>query len=237
MRCLRFAFIFVCVFFFLSTSEAVAQTRYVSDVLIVSLRDAPSNNYHSIKTLKTGTPVETISEEDGFYKVRTKDGLEGYIAKQYLTLDIPKPVIIKRLKADLDKALKRIDKLKSELTQEKDSLSDSLNAEEVKNAALLKQLNGARETLAKIKKDKAEIVARYETLVRDSGHIVDVINERDRLSSEVDALKNKVDALEEKNSALLRTGVIKWFLAGGGVLLIGWMIGRISRKHRSSLSY
>ncbi|MHB1397865.1 MAG: hypothetical protein ACYDAI_00065 [Trichloromonadaceae bacterium] len=32
---------------------------------------------------------------------------------------------------------------------------------------------------------------------------------------------------------MLRTGMIKWFLAGGGVLLCGWLIGRVSRKNQT----
>jgi SH3 domain protein len=46
-------------------------------------------------------------------------------------------------------------------------------------------------------------------------------------------LSSKVQLLNAENSELKRTGMIKWFLAGGGVLLFGWIIGRISRKKRA----
>jgi len=46
--------------------------------------------------------------------------------------------------------------------------------------------------------------------------------------------------LEQENDTLRKDYVFKWFLAGGGVLLLGMLIGRISggsrRKRQSLLS-
>jgi len=45
-------------------------------------------------------------------------------------------------------------------------------------------------------------------------------------------------ALQEENYTLTKDNSINWFLAGGGVLLVGMFIGRLSsasRKRKSSL--
>lgn len=46
----------------------------------------------------------------------------------------------------------------------------------------------------------------------------------------------ELERLRKKNKDLFKTGMIKWFLAGVGVLLTGWVIGQSvsSKKRRSS---
>jgi len=41
-----------------------------------------------------------------------------------------------------------------------------------------------------------------------------------------------VGYLRQENERLSRTGMIRWFLAGAVVLLVGWMVGRVSRKKK-----
>ena len=48
-----------------------------------------------------------------------------------------------------------------------------------------------------------------------------------------DELTSEIRSLTEENSVLLRTGAIKWFLAGGGVFCFGWLLGKLSRKKQS----
>jgi len=38
--------------------------------------------------------------------------------------------------------------------------------------------------------------------------------------------------LKKENARLQKTGMIRWFLAGAGVLLIGLIAGRVSRKKK-----
>jgi hypothetical protein len=54
----------------------------------------------------------------------------------------------------------------------------------------------------------------------------------------IEELKNKLAAITRENKKLQEDERIKWFLAGGGVLICGWLIGLItcrSRKRKPSL--
>jgi SH3 domain protein len=52
------------------------------------------------------------------------------------------------------------------------------------------------------------------------------------------ALSQELALLKKENKNLFKTSMIKWFLSGVGVLLLGWIIGQgiSSRKRKSSSS-
>ena len=55
-----------------------AETRYVTDMLYLSLRGGPGNEYSVIETLRSNAPVEVLEEEGKFLKIRTEDGKEEH---------------------------------------------------------------------------------------------------------------------------------------------------------------
>ena len=83
------AFVFV-----LSVLIADAKTQYVSDELIIDLRQGKGNEYRIIKMLRRGTPLTILEESEQYLKVRTEEGLEGWVLKQYITSETPKTAII-----------------------------------------------------------------------------------------------------------------------------------------------
>ncbi|MGA7278512.1 MAG: hypothetical protein WBW79_11280, partial [Desulfocapsaceae bacterium] len=51
-------------------------------------------------------------------------------------------------------------------------------------------------------------------------------------------LQAQLSTVQQENEGLAKSQTLKWFLAGGGVLFLGWIIGLFSgrsRKKRSSL--
>ena len=95
---------FLSVFFFCSSS--FAETRYVIDILVVDVRDSMNSQYKKIANVKTGEAVEVLEETSRFVKVKTSKGDVGYIAKQYVSPDIPKAKVIANLQYEI-KNLKR----------------------------------------------------------------------------------------------------------------------------------
>ena len=57
-------FIFSFIAIIMPIHKVWADTQYVSDKLIITMRDGKSTDFKIIKTLKTGTPVDVL-EEDG----------------------------------------------------------------------------------------------------------------------------------------------------------------------------
>ena len=56
-----------------------AETRYISDQLVVSLREQPQKGAQLITYLKTGMAVEILEEDGEYIKVQTEAGEIGYI--------------------------------------------------------------------------------------------------------------------------------------------------------------
>ena len=202
-------------------APALAETRYVIDQLVVNLRDSKGSQYTTIKNLKTGTPMEILEEDGSYVKVRIETGEEGYILKQYVTSNPPGPLVIARLEKELAR-------LKADTEQVKQAKN---SAAELKNSAEseLSELDAA---LAKSQQELAVLTKKYDDLRFKSEHIVQLAEERDALDAEHNALVEEVELLRKENEGFQRSSTIRWFLAGGGVFLIGWIVGKVSRKGR-----
>ena len=87
--------------FTLSIGIVCAETRYVSDELIITMREGQGKQFKIIKMLKAGTPLEIIEEGEEYLKVRIKSGSEGWVLKQFITGETPKPVIIAGLEKEI----------------------------------------------------------------------------------------------------------------------------------------
>ncbi|MCP4721918.1 MAG: peptide-binding protein, partial [Desulfobacteraceae bacterium] len=74
------------------------------------------------------------------------------------------------------------------------------------------------------------------TLKVQSQNVLEVVEKNKVIEEKNILLANSLAQLEKETSHLFKTGMIKWFLAGVGVLLLGWIIGQSvsSKKKRSS---
>jgi len=228
------AFLFIFLFI---PAIAAAETLYVSDQLLITLRRGKSTEHKILKTLKTGAPLEILEREEGeeYVKVRLQSGEEGYVLSQYLTSDTPKPILI----SQLEKKVQEIQRQLAQAEAKRAEASRGLNAVQEKQTRKEAELNGKIEelnrALVKNKEELQIVTVKYKTLVGNSGKVMEITDELDRLQKSNIKLSAEVQSLTTENDDLLRTGMIKWFLAGSGVFFFGWLIGKISREKRRSI--
>jgi SH3 domain protein len=236
MRFSRKIMVFLLTFLSIHTLAA-AETMYVSDQLLITFRQGKGTEYKILKTLKSGTPMEVLENEEGdnYVKVRLESGEEGYVLSQYLTDETPKSVIISRLQNQVEKIQGQLAQAKAKLTESSQDLNAVQQKQGQKEAELTGNINELNQTLAKAKEDLRTVSEKYNTLMENSGKVVEITTDRDNLKKMNEKLSSEVRSLTAENSDLMRTGVIKWFLAGGGVLFFGWIIGKASRKKKSSM--
>lgn len=203
----------------LTASAALAATRYVSDELTINLRRGKGNEFKILKMLKTGTPLEILSEDGQWAEVREPGGAVGYVLTQYMTADIPKELVAARLE-------KENARLADELKQVKESYQD-VDTLVTQFKAQISELETGR---AAAEKGLEEYQGKYEKLRLEASNVVNLQEERDQLAIANQQLTTELTTLRSERDAVLRTGMIKWFLAGGGVLLCGWLIGSFARK-------
>ncbi|MGK2907350.1 MAG: SH3 domain-containing protein [Desulfuromonadales bacterium] len=213
-------------------ATAGAEARYVSDQLIVSLREKPQTSAQSITYLKTDTPVEFLEDAGIFIKVRTEAGEIGYIQKDYLTAKTPKTLIIRQLQQERDRLADQVKAMTKQLslaTSRGDQTQQELVKQLAESSAQVSELErNLEENQVALTKTSQE----YQALQRDTKDVVATTNERDLLRQTNQELTATVADLKVKVKDLTMSGLIKWFLAGAGVLLIGWILGRYAGGRR-----
>ncbi|WP_020589384.1 TIGR04211 family SH3 domain-containing protein [Desulfobacter curvatus] len=200
-----------------TTALCHAQTAYVSDMLILTFREGPGPGYPVLSALKSDTPLTIIEEKNGYLKVALSSGEQGWVDKSYIVTDPPKSIIITRLKNE-NAALK--EKIKA-LSEEADQV-------------VMEQLKKENQTLIQ---NLETLKSKYTALKTASANITDILEENERLKTQNTSLSATLAEQKGKNDFLFKTGMIKWFIAGVGVLLLGWLIGlSISSRHGGSSS-
>ncbi|MBW2477733.1 MAG: TIGR04211 family SH3 domain-containing protein [Deltaproteobacteria bacterium] len=216
----------------LTAATVRAETRYISDRMVVSLRDQPQDNANVVTYLRSDTPIEVLSESGEYVKVETGNGEVGFIKQNYVSDTLPKSLQIERLQKERNALSETIAELERQLS-EINTLDDG---SQQKLALQLSEVEEEKETLAEAL-DEVQIALttvkqEFETFKSDADNVDALIRERDQLLEKVHTLESSSATLEQEQESLLRTGAIKWFLAGAGVLFFGWFIGKLSASRR-----
>lgn len=248
-------YIWPLVILLLCGSVSHAETGYVSDMLILTMRQGPGSNYNVIQTLRSNTALEILEKGATHFKVRTVQGDVGWVEKQYITSETPKALIIERLNAkitDLEKELaaQRTATADTAATTEVASAGDdALQAAEKRVIALTKSLEAATDEKKRLKIEIEKLAAALRALKdsRNDPAVEDTVDDTDETEADksVDkALRQENERLRAEIAALkaaspvpgtadtLKTGMIKWFLSGAAVLIAGWLLGRGMRSSR-----
>ena len=217
--------------------DSQARTAYVSDMLILTFREGPGTNYSVLKTLKSNTPMTIIEEENGFYKVTLASGDAGWVDKQFIVFDTPKSKVIETLSQEKTALENQLAALIEASAKTKEQIKEKETTAQTKLNALKSQFKTAKnETMnvsAQLKKNQ-NALAELEKASKD---VLGTMANNKTLAAENQKLTQALSQLEKETSHLFRTGMIKWFLAGVGVLLLGWILGQSvsSKRKKSSL--
>lgn len=189
-----------------------ADSRYITDIIYIPMRAGPSNQYKiTHQGLKTGTKMEVIDENagNGYSKVVTPSGLQGYIRTQYLLKNPPAVLQLPMLQDNIDQAIKEKAKLSEQLQTTKTQvqhLTDKLQSTNL-------QLTTETAELQRIKTISADPLAIDQ---RNKSLVVDNMQ-----------LQKRVKILETDKNQLAKRDHYTWFLYGAGTLLIGIILGLI----------
>jgi SH3 domain protein len=200
--------------------EVSAASRYVKPSAEVVVRRGAGNEYKIIAMVKDGDAVELLNEGDSHSLVRLANGKEGWMLKRFLSVEPPLSTIVESLRAENEK-LKQAEIEKNHQIEE---VSENLARTESQLQSILSE--------------REQILADYQTLQADTADVVKIKEDMLRATEENEVLVQEMASLKEENNKLNKEKSINWFLAGGGVLLVGMSIGRLSsksRKRKSSL--
>ncbi len=202
-------------------ATAVGQTLYVSDQLVITVRTGPSTENSIITNLVTGDVVEVLqaNAETGYTRVRIQSGVEGWVLGRYL---VATPVSQDRLiiaESDLAEAQATVAMLEGSvamLAAELEVTGRRLEETETENASLTKEL--------------ADLRAASE-------NVLSIRDQNESLRRRLNERNEEAELLAIDNDRLRSRATRDWFIAGGGVLLAGIIVGLIApglRRRRRS---
>ncbi len=217
-----------------STASVFADTRYVSDRLIISVRDGQNQDAAVLGYIETAAPVEILKEKEDFLKIRTEDGIEGWVRAQYIVSEKPKALIIENLKNEIRALNKEFENLKNGQDSASNTLSKTKKMYQEKIKALEEETNINQKFAAKAKSDFIQLNKKYTNLLKHSKNTEELISQVDKLKKLNAELNTEVKSLRKDRKNPLKSNRIQSFIAGAGVLLFGFILGGSAKKKKRS---
>lgn len=197
-----------------------AETRYVKPSADVVVRRGQGNKYKIIAMAKEGTPVEFLEENNGYSRIRLPNGKEGWIIKRFLSSQPPLNQVVTTLQAE-----------NSSLQESQTTLNQQIEALRTALAGSEKQRNLAIQ-------DRDKIQSQYHLLQQETADVMQIKTDMQTMAAKNKTLLQDIATLTQNNDSLRKDYSFRWFLAGGGVLLFGMIVGGLLKgpgRRKSSL--
>jgi len=250
--------------FLLVHSQAWAESKYVSDFLLIRIKDNIEQPYNVVTTVQTDDKVEVIDKQEKYFKIRTEDGQEGWILQHYLKSSLPKAMIIDRLtkeneelqaaleeymgfngnSVDTDELQNQISKLQIELAEAHQQ--NRLLQQSVPLTPSQAPPSNEEEIPVGTEQTKVVTLAEQELQILKLQHTnlldftkTDDSDElgKDSLLDEIQKSKAVIDDLTAENEELRSKKMIYLFMAGASVFLAGLLFGKIGGRRKNRYSY
>jgi len=233
---LALSIFFLIITLFTSNSVFCKDIRYVSDFLTVSIRSGQEDDAVVLDYVQSNTPVEVLEENNTFLKIKTEEGLEGWIKKRYIKTEKPKSEIINNLKIEIEALKNKIVAFESSQSGSSGDISIMDIEYQDKISAFENTIKEKDNKVITIENDLKKYKSQTKKLIDKAKESQALENELDELKALNDSLTQEIKQMKTKgntNPDFEMTRNIKWFLVGGGVMFFGFIIGLISRKKRS----
>lgn len=202
----------------LGAAGAQAKTMYVNDVIKITMRTGPGINHKVIQMPQSGQKIELRDTQGDWSYVRLPSGEDGWVLSRFLTDKVPNEIQLRRLKEKQGTLDARLSELEAE--------NERLKAE---NQTLVEQTAAAAA-------EAEEATASYRTLQSESSDYLEMKSAYEAAATELAAQKERAETLGARLSRIEWKSNVIWFVAGGGVFLVGFVFGGFNEKgkHRRS---
>ena len=196
-----------------AANEALfAATQYVSDRLVISVRAGQNSTSDVLGYIQSDTPVEVLEDEGRYLKIKTENGLAGWVNAKYITSVKPNALIIKDLQDKINHLHGKIEIFE-------------------KKAVNLAPISSTKRSYEKKINELERILKTNQQMASNRD------GELEKLKQENVNLKSKLSQQINPNKSPVKLKSLHWFIAGAGVLLLGFLIGRFARKEKRKSIY
>jgi SH3 domain protein len=202
--------------------DAGAQTRYVSDDLVITFRTGPGSEFQITRNLTSGDRVEVLEEssDEEYSHVRLSDGTDGWVLSRYLQSEPTAQLRLNTATQELERTKSRADELAQRVTE------------------LESQLESTQQALSESQSSAEAMQAELAEIRSASAGAIETRDENEQLRNRVAKLTSEADVAEMEIDELRRRERQNWFIVGAAVLFGGIVIGLVApslrRRRRST---
>ena len=183
-------------------------TVYISDIQFVAIREGLDNSTRAVERgLKSGTPLEVLEQSEGYTKVRTPSGNEGWVADYFLSEDMVS-------RDQLDALQTRLNKSNETRTE----IANALNLSQQK----IQSLNNINTNL---QNENQQLKLKLQNAAELSEKAQAIVSKNDDVGYQIESLKQQAAAAVAKSEELQDTTQQKWFMLGASTLFGGLLLG------------
>ncbi len=200
----------------LASSIATAETKYITDQFEVTMRSGTSTANSIVRMLRSGEAVVILEEDlaSQYSLVETDDGKKGYVLSRFLMDEQAARARFAQLQVRHEQLQQRLDQQGEDIAQ----LNQSLAQEKDDNQTLKTTLRASEQELSQVRQ------AAQDTL--------NILEQNKQLQTVVDELRQDKEALTETNAELSDSTRLDWFVRGGAVSLIAFVVGILVTRIR-----
>jgi SH3 domain protein len=198
------------------TGNAMAETRYVSDTLEITMRSGKGTSFGITRMLRSGTPVEVlgVDKKSGYTQVRTNSGKEGWVLSRFLM----------KGQAARDR-LATAEKNLAELELENRKLTTAM-------AALNEEKGTLESNLQKLEGESRGVSQELAEIKRTASSALTIDSENKDMKGRIVSLERQLQTVQQENETLKDRTACDWFMVGAAVVLLGIIVGLIIPKIR-----
>ena len=218
---MRFTALFSLLVALFCADSAFGQSAWVTDQFEVTLRTGPSTSNAIRVSLSSGTRLEILEElpEEGYTRVRTSGGTEGFVISRYL---MSEPSAREQL---------------AELTQQLSSASDEGSSLTTQLNAIRGEYREAEQTIARLEREKSDLEVELAEIRRTAANVLAIDSQNKQLQEDLTNAQINIDRLNEEVRTLTGQSELTWFITGSlvlfGGILLGLLLPRMRRRRRS----
>ena len=200
----------------LAPPAALATTKYITDEFEVTMRSGTSTANSIVKMLRSGAPVTVLDEDlaSQYSLVESEDGKQGYVLSRFLM--------------DRPAAQQTLEVLEQQFAEQRARVE--AQAEELRGLeAALAQARSDNETLKNTLRASEQELSSVRSAAANT---LDILDQNKQLQSVVGQLQQEQARLVEENAELRDSTRLDWFIRGGAVSLIAFVIGILVTRIR-----
>ena len=199
-------------------SCAIAKALYVQPSSEVVVRRGQGTDFKIIAMVKDGTRVVLLEDGTDYSRVRLPNNKEGWMLTRFLSEQPPLQEVVASLRNKAE-----------ELTRSRDEAVQKFEA-------ITTVLSTTEKQLQVIIAERDQALTNYQELQESTADTMKIMQLQKKTALENTTIIEKLKEVESRNKNLEKDSTVKWFLAGGGVLLLGMLLGASSNKSRRKKS-